>query len=150
MKFCTSCGTQLSDGAAFCTSCGTPFAAPVNRNITFKEYIGTHADPKLSKELKTTAIVCYVLLAISLIVAILINWLGIIDVIVFGALTLGMHLKKSKGCAIALLVVSIISTLISFVATGSFTGYLWIIISICAVRNFNKLEKAYTAFKEGR
>ena len=150
MKFCTSCGTQLSDGAAFCTSCGAPSAAPENRNISFKEYLGTHADPKLSKELKTTAIVCYVLLAINLIVAIFVNWFSLIVVVIYGALTLGMHLKKRKGFAVALLVVSIVSTLISLALTQSFTGYLWIIIAICAVRNFNKLEKAYTAFKEGR
>ncbi len=149
MKFCTNCGAQLPDDAAFCTSCGATLAAPVNRDISREEYIKTYADPKLAKELKTCAIICYVLLAINLIVAILVNFFGLIDVVIYGGLTLGMHLKKSKGCAIALLVVSIASTIINLVLTGGFTGYLWIIVSICAIVAFKKIDKAYADFKAG-
>ena len=149
MKFCTTCGAQLSDTASFCTSCGTAVSAPVNRNISRDEYIKNHAEPKLAKELKTCAIICYVLLAINLAVAIFVNWFSLIDVVIYGALTLGMHLKKSKGCAIALLVVSVASTVINLVLTGSFTGWLWIIVSISTVVTFTKIDKAYEAFKAG-
>ena len=149
MKFCTHCGFQLDDSAAFCTSCGTNLVSPINRNISREEYIQNHADPKHLKEIKTCAIIGYVLLAINLFVAIFVSWLSLIDVVVYGTLTLCMHLKKSKGCAIALLVISIISSLVALVITGSFTGYLWIILSICAVVAFRKLDKAYNEFKAG-
>ena len=149
MKFCTSCGFQLDDNAAFCTSCGATLAASVNRNISRDEYLNTYADPKLLKELKTCTIICYVLIAINLLVAIFVSWLSLIDVVLYGALTLGMHLKKSKGCAIALLVISVISTIINLVLTGGFTGYLWIIVSVCAVLAFRKIDKAYDNFKSG-
>ena len=32
--YCTSCGAQLSDGAAFCASCGTPVAGTVRMSAT--------------------------------------------------------------------------------------------------------------------
>jgi len=166
MKFCTSCGAQMEDNAAFCTSCGTAAGSPVtsnsavhtptptytyvNRNITFKEYLETQADPAHLKTIKTSAIVCYICLAISLIFAILFNYAGLIDVVILGALTLGMHLGKSKVCAIILLIYSIISTLIAFASTGSFTGYLWILASILAVVSYSKLTKAYKAFQTGQ
>ncbi|MBQ8831426.1 MAG: zinc-ribbon domain-containing protein [Oscillospiraceae bacterium] len=149
MKFCTTCGAQLPDDATYCTSCGASLAAPVNRNISFKEYIGTYAEPTLVKNIKSSAIVCYVCLAISLIFAILYNYLGLIDVVVLGGLTLGMHLGKSKACAIALLVCSILSTLIALVSTGQFSGWLWIVASGWAVTSFSKLTKAYKAFQAG-
>ena len=149
MKYCTTCGSQFPDEAAFCTSCGAPLAAPVNRNISFKEYLGTHADPNLLKKIKTAAIVCYVCLAITALAAILVNFLGLIDVVVLGALTFGMHLGKSKGCAIALLVCSILSTVIALVSTGQISGWLWIVASIIAVSSYSKLNKAYKAFQAG-
>ena len=149
MKFCTSCGAQLDDNAAFCTGCGTTQAAPINRNITFKEYMETHADPAHLKSIKTSAIICYVCLGISAVIAILFNLLGLIDVVVLGALTFGMHLGKSKGCAIALLVCSILSTVIALVSTGQISGWLWIIASVTAVSAYSKMSKAYEAFKAG-
>lgn len=149
MKFCTTCGAQLSDTASFCTSCGTAVSAPVNRNISFKEYMATQAEPTHLKNIKSSAIVCYVCLAISLISVILGNLLGIIDILVLGGLTLGMHIGKSKGCAIALLVCSVLSTLITLISTGQFMGWLWIIASGWAVISFNKLTKEYKAFQAG-
>lgn len=149
MKYCTTCGAQLSDEASFCTSCGATQASPVNRNISFKEYVNTHAEPTHLKNIKSSAIVCYICLAISLISVILGNLLGIIDILLLGGLTLGMHIGKSKGCAIALLVCSVLSTLITLISTGQFMGWLWIIASGWAVISFNKLTKEYKAFQAG-
>ena len=149
MKYCTTCGAQLSDEASFCTSCGATQASPVNRNISFKEYMATHAEPTHLKNIKSSAIVCYICLAVSLIFVILGNLLGIIDILVLGGLTLGMHIGKSKGCAIALLVCSVLSTLIALISTGQFTGWLWIIASGWAVISFTKLTKEYKAFQAG-
>ena len=156
MKFCTSCGSQLEDSASFCTSCGATQAAPINRNISRDEYLNTYADPKLKKEIKSGVIICYVLLALNLVVGIItsimssyFNWTTISTVIIYGGLTLGMHLKKSKGCAIALLVLSSLSTLITLIFAHTFSGYLWIAIAICAIIAFSKLNKDYAQFKAG-
>ena len=81
MKFCTSCGAQMEDTAAFCTSCGAstvngaptaqPFtAAYIDRSISFKAYLETYADPAHLKTIKQSAIICYVCLALSLIVVV--------------------------------------------------------------------------------
>lgn len=70
-------------------------------------------------------------------------------VIIYIGLILGMHLKKSKGCAIALLVLSSLSTLINLIVSHTFSGLLWIAISIFAIVAFNKLNKAYKNFKAG-
>jgi len=157
MKFCTNCGAQLSDETIFCTGCGqnTAEASPaatatyVDRNISFKEYMAKYADPAHLKNIKTSAIVCYICLGITVVFSILFNYFGLIDSVILGALTLGMHLGKSKGCAIALLVVSILSTLVALVSTGSFSGWLWIVASITAVSAYSKISKAYKEFQAG-
>lgn len=156
MKFCTSCGSQLEDSVSFCTSCGATQAAPINRNISRDEYLNTYADPKLKKEIKSCVIICYVLLALNFVVGIVVsvvnsyvNWMTLIDLIIYGGLTLGIHLKKSKGCAIALLVISALSTVITFIITHTVSGYLWIIVAIFAIVNIGKLNKAYAQYKSG-
>lgn len=117
-----------------------PSGYPVSR----KEFINKYAQPSLKKNITSIAILCYVCAGLTFVVSCLLNPLGIIDALVLAAFALGMHLAKSKVCAILILILSIVEVLISLVA-GSFP-FWWLIAGISAVITFNKIEKQYKAF----
>ena len=117
-----------------------PSGYPVSR----KEFINKYAQPSLKKNITSIAILCYVCAGLTFVVSCLLNPLGIIDALVLAAFALGMHLAKSKVCAILILILSIVEVLLSLVA-GSFP-FWWLIAGISAVITFNKIEKQYKAF----
>lgn len=113
---------------------------PVSR----KEFINKYAQPSLRKNITSIAILCYVCAGLTFVVSCLLNPLGIIDALVLAGLALGMHLGKSKVCAILILILSIIEVLLSLVS-GSFP-FWWLIAGISAVMTFSKIEKQYKSF----
>lgn len=149
---CQSCRAPLQQGTAFCTQCGTPVSRPVQQNvqnIKLREYIDKYGSTTAKKEIKNIALFCYICLFISIVLTIVTgNWLGIIDIVILFGLTLGIHLGKSKVCAILLLIASIIEGVVGMVVSGGFTGYWWILASILVIRNFNKITKEYNQFKQ--
>lgn len=173
--FCPKCGKELENGAAFCGYCGAsipaqpqhgsyrqqsgsyvqqPFsktvsAASVNRqSVSKKEYIENYAPYALRKNIKNIAIVCYGLAAISAVSSIALtgSFMALIDVVVFVGITLGMHLGKSKICAILLLIFSIGECVLTTIMLGMFSGWWWIVLGILAVSTFVKLDKQYNIF----
>lgn len=167
--FCPKCGKEVENGAAFCGNCGasitaqpqygsynqrqsapeTVFSASVNRqSVSKKEYIENYAPYALRKNIKNIAIMCYGLAAISAVSSIALTgtFLTLIDVAVFVGIALGMHLGKSKLCAILLLVFSIGECVLTTIMLGMFSGWWWIVLGILAVSTFVKLDKQYNIF----
>lgn len=155
MAFCTSCGSQMPEGTNFCSVCGqkrqevyqtTNEASmpPCGSSVSRKEFINKYAQPSLRKNITSIAILCYVCAGVTFISACLLNPLGIIDALLLAGLALGMHIGKSKVCAILILVLSIIEVLVSLVS-GTFP-FWWLIAGISAVVTFNKIEKQYKQF----
>ena len=171
--YCPKCGKELENGIEFCPDCGAkieaqpepantysaPQAAPdgdtapvIDRaSVSKKEYIEKYAPSALRKNINSMAIICYLCCAISVIgnLFILSNPLGLIDVAVLLALTLGVHLGKSKVCAIILLIVSIIECVFATISLGTPSGWWWIVASVSAVSSFVKLDKQYNLFLLG-
>lgn len=117
-----------------------PSGYPVSR----KEFINKYAQPSLKKNITSIAILCYVCAGITFVMSCLLNPLGIIDALVLAAFALGMHLAKSKVCAILILILSIVEVLLSLVS-GSFP-FWWLVAGVSAVNTFNKIEKQYREF----
>lgn len=117
-----------------------PSGYPVSR----KEFINKYAQPSLKKNITSIAILCYVCAGLTFVVSCLLNPLGIIDALVLASLALGMHLVKSKACAILIFILSIVEVLLSLVS-GSFP-FWWLIAGISSVITFNKIEKQYREF----
>ncbi len=164
--FCTKCGTQLKSDAFFCTKCGTPTAnaamdgsaqsntknatftnVPINPNIGFKEYVDNYAPQSCRKEIRNACIVAYVCIGISAVVSLAFSPIGLIDVLAFLGLYLGVHIARSKVCAIIALVLSGIEVLASLVLTGVLGGWLWIVAGVSAVVALFKADKHYKYFK---
>lgn len=160
---CAYCGQEMEAGSAFCASCGRPVQAPVppaapymNQpaggypnaapsipyGVSKGEFRREYAPAELKKGVRTVGIVGYVLAGINLLVAIL-NPFALIDVVILLGLTLGIHLGKSKGCAIAMLVYGIFSCVVGIVSTGTPTGWAWIILGAVAMSQIGKIDKVY-------
>ncbi|MBR0467146.1 MAG: zinc ribbon domain-containing protein [Clostridia bacterium] len=166
-QFCTGCGTELPAGTVFCSNCGqavsgqnTTQASPVQQQeypqynaqvigqppqgqfISKKDYINNYI-PSFKRDLKNVAIACYICAGLNGIISLILNPLGIIDSLVLLGVTLGMHLGKSKTCAIILLIVACFEALYGIIATGRPTSIIWVIAGVWAVVIFNKAGKEY-------
>lgn len=111
--------------------------------ITKKEYIKNYAGDHFRRQLRNTAIVGYICAGLNLIVALTLNAYALIDVAIILGLTLGMHLGKSKGCAVCMLIYGIYAVVSSLIFNGSFGGWLLLVLGIMAVQVFDKAEKRF-------
>ena len=141
--FCAQCGTQL-DFDGNCPSCADAAAVrALPEGITLKEYFKNYAGEKFNKNVRTAAIIGYVCVGINALISILMAPIGLVESAILLGLTLGMHLGKSKGCAIGMLVYSIFTVVLTLVMYGTFGGWLWIVAGGTAVAVFKGAEKRF-------
>lgn len=120
---------------------------PAPKTMTKQEYRRSHAAPERQKAIRGFAIVGYVLCGFNIVIGML-GGAMLIALVEMGALLavlLGAHLRKSKACAIAILVYSIANTVILLLNTGSFGGWLWIVVGVGLVDTFRRIDKDYKA-----
>lgn len=135
--------SSLQQPNAFAYNTENPIP-PAGYPVSRKEFIDRYAQPSLRKNITSIAILCYVCAGLTFLVSCLLNPSGIIDALVLAAFALGMHLAKSKACAILILILSIVEVILSL-ASGSFP-FWWLIAGVSAVITFNKIDKQYKAF----
>lgn len=165
VQFCSVCGQQRPEVAggfvgsnnmgAFqqpfpqansFVSNGKPLPPP-GTPVSRKEFIDNYAQPSLRKNITSIAILCYVCAGLTFIVSCMLNPYGIIDAVALAGLALGMHLTKSRVCAILILVLSIVELVISVAVAGT-VPFWWLIGGVSAVVTFNNIEKQYKAFMQ--
>lgn len=110
--------------------------------VTKKKYFKKYASESFYRNLRVTAIVGYVLCGISVLTAI-VNPFALVDVAIYLSLLLGMHLGKSKGCAIGVAAYAILGVVVNLVLNGVLVGWGWLIIGIYSLVIFNNAEKRY-------
>ena len=174
--FCTNCGTKLEPGVSICANCGQAVAStaaspqaisqtrilensqppytdlsvqmptpPSDRYISKRDFRNNYV-PSFKSNLRSIAILCYVVAGINAVIAIAFNPITIIDSLILLGFTLGMHLGKSKVCAVLLLILGCIELIMGFIADSAASGALWLIAGIIAVVIFNKADKQYKNF----
>lgn len=116
---------------------------PVGQHVSKGEFRKSYASEHLRKQIRNIAIFGYVLCGLLAVMGIFLNWLSLIDAVIYLALNLGMHLGKSKGCAIAILAYGVVGLVASLIASGSIGGWGWIIIGIVALNTFKKIDEEY-------
>lgn len=119
----------------------TPETVVVSKQEFFKKY----APKSFKTAILITSIIGYVFVAVGLINVLLVSIFAIADTAIQLGLILGVHIAKSKGCAIALLVYGIISMIISTLSMGMLAGWAWVAIPIAYLVVFSKAEKEYKA-----
>ncbi len=117
-----------------------------NTQVSFRKFVNEIVDPKIKKEINSVGIIGYVLAAINLIISIFMNPAGIIDVIMIAGFSLGIHIGKSRICAILFLIYGAFNFIIMTVQYEKPVGYLGLIFGICAVREFYKAHKQYKKY----
>ncbi len=115
-----------------------PMAIPADK----KEFLKKYAPESFYKNLRINAIIGYVLCGINVLVA-LANPFAFLDVAIFLGLLLGMHLGKSKGCAIGILVYAIFGVVLNLIVNHVLAGYLWLIVGGYSVALFGNMDKLY-------
>lgn len=172
---CPSCGTKIEEGETRCSFCGAPVDAgrkedaPWNQqqnqspaasgwgfenpaNVSRTEFYRSYATDKVRKNIRGSAILCYVCAAITAVFGIVLlqNIMVLIDVAIVLVLGLAIHMKQSRVCAILLLAYSIFSCVVTLLSTGQVTGWLLILAGVFAVINTFKFEKEYQAYHSGQ
>lgn len=117
----------------------------VPAGCTLKDYRKNYASAPLKKSIKTWSIVAYVLVGLNAVIALLVNPWMLLDTVLLLGLTLGVHLNKSKGCAIALLVYTIINAVIGVISSGSVSGWWWIVLAVSYLGTIKKIDEEYKA-----
>ena len=156
---CPTCGAEIQPGQPFCTYCGAklpadqawgnPYAntaAAENRNISKSEFCRSYAPDKMRKNIRASAILCYVSAAITAVFAIMFNPFMFLDAIIVLVLGLFIQLKQSRVCAVLLLVYSLFNCIVTLLSTGQFSGWLIILAGVFAVIYTFQLEKTYQEF----
>ena len=165
--FCTNCGTRLPKSSAFCTSCGHPVGSnqygqnlsggqspyatvtpPAGQFVSKKEFINKYAQPSLRKDIKNIAIICYICAGLTFLVSCAVNPGGIIDALLLLGFALGMHLGRSKVCAILVFILSCIEVLAGLITLGV-PPIWWLVAGIWALVTFHKIDKQYRQFISG-
>lgn len=122
-------------------------AAPKAMPASKKEYYKFYAGESFYYNLRITAIVGYVLCGLSAL-TLLANPFGIIDLAVYLTLVLCMHLRKSKGCAIAITIYAVCSMVLILVVSGTLGGWGWLVVGIYSWIIFNNADKRYKKMLE--
>lgn len=145
---CSHCGAVLPNGSVFCSVCGQKLepngSLPYGTYVSPGEYRRKYAPASFAKSLRTISIIAYVMVGINVLYALLIDVWVLLDAALFLGFTLGMHLGRSKGCAIGLLVLACVEMILGLI-NGALTGYYWVILGIGAVVLFVNTDKQYKA-----
>ncbi len=147
---CKTCGMEVPEGQAFCSGCGTAVETAVPKLLTMKEYLKLPENKKLKSNITSSAVICYICSALTLIVSILGNPFGILDVAIVLACGILIQTIYSRAAAIVVLVYSIISTVIALIATGRLGGWLLVLAGIYAVIYTFKLRTEYNNYKNNK
>nr|MBP3598778.1 hypothetical protein [Eubacterium sp.] len=164
---CPHCEFEIEDNLEICPYCQTfvkqavkkPEPEPVvwtGALMTKKEFMKLEQYPKIKRIINICAIFLYVRIALSILVTTLLmdSWLAIEALVILG-LTLGAHLRKSKGCALALAIymgISVLITLIEAFLRGAFLGSVIAIHTLAAAvflaEAMVKLHKAWEEYEQ--
>lgn len=111
-------------------------------SISKAEYYKKYASDSFRKNMRITAIIGYVMCGIVGL-TVFVNIFGLIDLAILLGLTLGMHLGRSRGCAIGILVYSGASMILTLISSGTVGGWAWLAVGICALILFHNEDKRY-------
>lgn len=148
-KFCKSCGAPLEGGVDVQQNNKVGYQ---QKNMGYQQYdmsgnmnFGTTRMTKeefnqcaniktIIKNITIAAIITYVIGAISLITNVILggNIFGLLDVIIVIGLGVGVHVAKSRACAVVLLVYSVFNMIYMLLLAGMPGGWLILVCGIYA------------------
>lgn len=151
---CTKCGAELENNAVVCPTCGQVVsdeeriqAQAGGEPLTKKDFFQLPAMKTCKSNINLCGILLYVLGGINIALQIYLGSFPI-DGIVLVLLGLGIHLGKSRVCAVLCAAYSIFNMLIMLYTSGQVTGWWIIVIGIDAVIYTFKYQSAWNKYKQ--
>lgn len=104
----------------------------------------------LRKQIAGCGIAMYILAALNFVIYAISGDIisGIVAVVIFVGLGLGVHLGQSRVCALLLTAYGIFNTVVSYMMTGSFSGWLFLVVGIYGIIYTFKFHKAWKQYKK--
>ncbi len=124
-----------------------PFGAPVSTDISEEEFFERYADKDIKSNYKASMIIAFITAALSLVLVVLGNVIGVLDILIY-AVVGGLMVKKRNW--IFPLICAIwggVGTVVGMATTGTPSGIVALIIAISATIGAKKVHDAYVEFK---
>ena len=151
---CSKCGQELENDALVCPFCGQAVsdedrqqAQYGGKDLTKKEFLKLPGMKTIKSNVNSAGIAFYVLGVLNIVIYAALGsfpWDGIL-LIVFG---LGIHLGKSRVCAILSLIYGIFGVVVALLTTGNVTGYLIVVAGVYAVMYTFRFHKAWNDYQK--
>lgn len=118
--------------------------------MTKKEFNECANIKTITKNITASAIIAYVIGVVTFIVNVVLagNAAGILDVLIVVGLGLGVHLAKSRVCAVIIAAYSIFNCIYMLMLTGRPGGWLIIVCGVYAVIYTFKYQKAWKKYQQ--
>ena len=170
-RFCKSCGAPLEsnetaqqsnayqqgtayhqgDGCQQNNQYGMPESMYAGTTrMTKKEFNECANIKSITKNITAAAIIAYVIGAITFIVNVVMagNIAGLLDVLIVVGLGLGIHLAKSRACAIIITAYSIFNLIYMLLHTGAPGGWLIIVCGVYSIIYTFKYQNAWNKYQQ--
>lgn len=112
-----------------------------------KEFVGLFGDDKTRKTMKYASIILYVFAALNLVAALMNETLPL-DSIILAALGFWYQKSYSNTCAIVLLAYAVLSVVLTFLMTGTISGWLILILAVLVFSTTQKAQKAFDQYQK--
>ena len=150
---CSKCGTELESNALICPFCGQVVSDEDrvkgqygDKRLTKAEFLNLETMKSCKSNIVSCGIVLYVLGVIN--IGLQIYWGGLpVDGILLILFGLGIHLGKSRVCALLCTVYSAISIVYMAVITGRVTGWWVLLAGIYAIIYTFKFHSAWGKYQ---
>ena len=117
------------------------------RAATREAFLELPENAKMKKEIRSSAIVCYICAGITLLTVLLSgNLFTLIDVAILAGLGIAIQTTAKKLWAILLTVYGAINVIVTVALSGSLGGWLPLVAGIIAIVYIGKLDKAWDAY----
>lgn len=151
---CNKCGTELESNALVCPFCGQVvpdedrlLEQHGQAELTKEEFLNLPAMKFCRSNINTCGIALYILGAINVAWALYQQILPV-DGIVYILLGLGIHLGRSRVCAILCIVASGINVIYMSMINGRLSGWFILFVSIYTVIYTFKYHNAWNKYKK--
>lgn len=130
---------------------GNPYAAPnqVPQGMSKHDFYHSPICKKYRGNIIASSVLIYVCVGINLLlIALLQNYTSLIDAAIMLGLGLAIHLAQSRVCSILLCVYGVINTIIVFLSSGEFGGWLILVAAIYAIVATFQYQSAWNKYSK--
>ena len=118
---------------------------PAGMPVSFKEFTDNYLQPSLKKDLKNVCIGLYICVALNIVLSIIFNPWGLIDVALLAGITTGMLVAKKRVFGILAIILSVIESIMSIIVAAT-PPIWWLAASVFAFITLKKIDEQYKNF----